>query len=431
MLGYYLELAFRSLRRNVALTGLVVAVVGFGIGASMTVLTTLRALTLDPIPGKSAQLFVPLINNGRPRPDQVTYSDAMSLMKAHQALRQTPMYAGALEVTPADGAPFPVGGRAAYADFFRMFDVSFRSGGPWSQADDNGATNVAVLSAKLADRLFPHADAVGRTITLSDHEYRIVGVINVWNPVPRFYDLGFGTGLDGAEDVFLPFSTAVTWRMERPGPTRCAIKRDTRNETYTTIDCAWIQFWVELPTAAAARDYKTFLYDFAAQHRPPGRLGWPLRVDLPDLRSWLTVQIAVPDTLRVSSVVAFGFLGVCLINAAGLMLARFSARAGELGVRRALGASRWDICLQCMVETTVVGLPAGLLGVGLTVVGLASQRALHMIAGSADAVVRVTSLDGGMMVITLVLAVCATMGSALYPVWRASRVLPAWQLKTQ
>jgi ABC-type lipoprotein release transport system permease subunit len=36
-----------------------------------------------------------------------------------------------------------------------------------------------------------------------------------------------------------------------------------------------------------------------------------------------------------------------------------------------------------------------------------------------------------MMVITMVLAVCATVGSALYPVWRASRVLPAWQLKTQ
>ncbi len=431
MLGYYFDLAFRSLRRNVALTGLIVAVVGFGIGASMTLLTTLRALALDPIPGKSSQLYVPLINAGRRLPDQLIYQDAMALMQAHQALRQTPMYGGSLVVTAADRAPFPVGGRAAYADFFRMFAVPFRSGGPWTQADDEGATNVVVLSAKLADRLFPHTDAVGKTINLSAHDYRIVGVTQVWNPVPRFYDLGFGTGLDGPEDVFLPFSTAVNWEMERPGPTRCSIQRNFRQETYATIDCYWIQFWVELPTAAAARDYKAFLYSFAARHQPPGRLAWPLRVALPDLRSWLAEQIAVPDTLRVSSVVAFGFLVVCLINASGLLLARFSARAGELGVRRALGASRWDICLQCVVETAVVGVPAGLVGLGLTAAGLATQRALHMIAGSASAVARVTTLDGGMMVIALVMAICATVFSALYPVWRASRVQPAWQLKTQ
>jgi putative ABC transport system permease protein len=431
MFGYYLELAIRSLRRNVALTALMVVVVGFGIGASMTVLTTLRALGLDPIPGKSSQLFVPLINARRPLPDQLTYGDAMALMKAHQAVRQTPMYGGSLEVTAADGVPFPVGGRAAYADFFRMFEVPFRSGGPWSQADDDGATNVVVLSAKLADRLFPHADAVGKTINLSHHDYRIVGVTDVWNPVPRFYDLGLGTGLDDAEDVFLPFSTAVNWQMERSGPMRCSIQRDVRTEGYTTIDCIWIQFWVELPTAAAARDYKAFLYNFAAQHRQIGRFNWPLRVELRDVRSWLALQIAVPDTLRVSSIVAFGFLVVCLINAAGLMLAKFSARAGELGVRRALGASRWDICVQCVVETAVVGLPAGVMGVALTVAGLASQRALHMIAGSAEAVARVTSLDGDMLVITLVLAVCATVSSALYPVWRASHAAPAWQLKAQ
>ena len=83
------------------------------------------------------------------------------------------------------------------------------------------------------------------------------------------------------------------------------------------------------------------------------------------------------------------------------------------------------------METAVVGLPAGLVGLGLTAAGLASQRSLHMIAGSAATVSRVTSLDGDMMVITMVLAVCATVGSALYPVWRASRVLPAWQLKSQ
>ena len=50
MLGYYLQLAFRSLRRNPVLTSLMITAVGVGIGASMTMLTNLRVMTGDPIP---------------------------------------------------------------------------------------------------------------------------------------------------------------------------------------------------------------------------------------------------------------------------------------------------------------------------------------------------------------------------------------------
>ena len=443
MLGYYLELAIRSLRRNVALTALMVTVVGFGIGASMTVLTTLRAMGADPIPDKSSQLFVPQIDAWGPPtrpgggadpggqlPDQLTYRDAMALMKAHLAVRQTAMYAVSLDATAADGAAFPVSGRAAYGDFFQMFEVPFRMGGPWTRTDDDGRANVVVLSAKLADRLFPHANPVGMSINLSDREYRIVGVLDSWNPVPLFYDLTNGSPLNDTEDVFLPFSTAIDRQMEINGSYSCNSQTAPGFAGHLTGECLWLQYWAELPTAAAARAYKAFLYNYCAQQRQLGRFHWPPRVELRDVHQWMTLEIAVPEALRVSSVVAFGFLTVCLINTAGLMLAKFSARAGELGVRRALGASRRDIFLQCVVETAIVGMPGALVGLGLTAAGLGTQRALHMIAGSAGAVSRATSLDGDMMVITLVLAVCAMVCSALYPVWRASRVQPAWQLKT-
>ncbi|HTB68713.1 MAG TPA: ABC transporter permease [Steroidobacteraceae bacterium] len=446
MLSYYLELAIRSLRRNVALTALMVTVVGFGIGASMTVLTTLRAMAVDPIPNKSAQLFVPQIDAWGPptRPgggadgsgqlfDQLTYRDATGLMQARKAARQTAMYAVSLDTVSLEGVPLPVDGRAAYADFFQMFEVPFRYGGPWSAADDKGRANVVVLSARLAARLFPHVNPVGRTISLSGQEYRIVGVMDVWNPVPRFYDLtqGPNSGLADADSLFVPFSTAIEREMPDNGSIRCNARVAPGFAGQLASECVWIQFWAQLPTQAAARDYKTFLYNYAAEQRRLGRFHWKPWVELRDVHQWMALEISVPETLRVSSVVAFGFLAVCLINAAGLMLARFSGRAGELGVRRALGASRWDIGWQCVVETAVVGLPAGVVGLALTFAGLASQRALHMVAGSAAAVARVTSLGDGMIAITLVLAVCATVCSALYPIWRASRLLPAWQLKAQ
>jgi putative ABC transport system permease protein len=219
--------------------------------------------------------------------------------------------------------------------------------------------------------------------------------------------------------------------MEINGSYSCNAATAPGWEGHLTGECLWLQYWAELPTAAAARDYKAFLYDYSAHQRQLGRFHWAPRVELPDVPRWMALEISVPETLRVSSAVAFGFLAVCLINTAGLMLARFAGRTGELGVRRALGASRRDVFLQCVMETAIVGVPGALVGLGLTAVGLTTQRALHMIAGSAAAVNRATSLDRHMMVITIVLAVCAMVCSALYPAWRASRVQPAWQLKTQ
>src|SRR5580658_9625348 len=97
MLGYCFELAIRSLRRNIVLTVLMIAAVGVGIGASMTMLTTLVAMSANPIPDKSSQLFVPQIDvygdvtrdhiiYNMPR--QLIYRDAIGLMKLRPNARQ-------------------------------------------------------------------------------------------------------------------------------------------------------------------------------------------------------------------------------------------------------------------------------------------------------------------------------------------------------
>lgn len=447
MLGYYVKLAVRGLRRDVALAVLMVAVMGFGIGASMTVLTTLRAIGGDPIPDKSSKLFVPQIDAWGPQsrlgragggpggggdlPDRLTYRDAMALMQAHQAVRQTAMYGISLDVTQPDGVPLSVTGRAAYADFFQMFEVPLASGRAWSRGEDQQRANVVVLSGALARRLFPHTNAVGKTVSLDGQEYRIIGVIAAWNPVPRYYDLTVGSGFTDTEDVFLPFSTAIDHQLKLNGKVFCLSPPAPGWDGRLNSECVWIEFWAELPNSAAVHDYRMFLDNYAAEQRQLGRFNWPPRVELHDVHDWLAIEIQVPNTLRVSAVVAFGFLAVCLINAVGLMLARFSGRAAELGVRRALGASRRDIFLQCVTETAIVGLLGGIIGLALTAFGLAGQRGLHNVTGGVVAVSQLTSLHLGMVLITLVLAVGTTVCAGLYPGWRASRVQPGWQLKVQ
>ncbi|HTY48503.1 MAG TPA: ABC transporter permease [Steroidobacteraceae bacterium] len=440
MFGYYLQLAIRSLRRNVVLTALMIAAVAVGIGAAMTALTTLRAMSGDPIPDRSSQLFVPQIDAWGPDSrhdhptdhlnDQLSYRDAMAFMRAHQGVRQTAMYSVAMDVSPQQDKPFSATGRATYADFFGMFEVPFRSGGPWSSADDAGHTNVVVLSAKLADRVFPNIDPVGRTISLDARDYRVVGVLEPWNPTPRFYDVT-GLAFMNAEDFYLPFNTAIDRHLESNGNNSCNVLPAPGWDGHLNSECVWLQFWVELPTAAAVRDYRNFLANYAAEQRRSGRFHWPDRVELHDVHDWLVLEKVVPDEMKVNTLIGMGFLVVCLINAIGLMLARFARRAGELGVRRALGGSRSDIFLQCLTETAVVGLLGGVLGLALTAAGLAADRALLAPQAEYLALNSLTRLDWGMVGITLSVAVLATLGAGVYPTWRASRVQPAWQLKAQ
>jgi putative ABC transport system permease protein len=195
---------------------------------------------------------------------------------------------------------------------------------------------------------------------------------------------------------------------------------------FVRSECVWIQFWVELPTAADAVRYRAFLNNYAADQQRAGRFNWLPRTRLRDVKGWLAHWHAVSDEVRILVLVAFSFLFVCLLNAMGLMLAKIMNRAGDIGVRRALGANRGTIFGQCLMEAGVVGLAGGLVGLALTALGLAGVR---LIVSPATA--RLTHLSPTDIAIALSLAVCATTLAGLYPTWRAAHVQPAWQLKAQ
>jgi putative ABC transport system permease protein len=438
MFSYYFTLAVRSLKRNIVLTVLMIAAVGVGIGASMTTLTVFRAMASDPIPGKSRQLFAVQIDNWGPQPGrdslpdklqpQISYSDALGFMNGHAGYRQAAMFGTGFAVTPdnAELHPFQVSGRATFSDFFAMFSVPFRFGGPWSAADDGDKADVVVVGSSLNDKLFGGANSVGKTINLDNHNYRIVGVLEKWQPEPRFYDVNtnkFGE----SEKAFIPFTSAIQNQQPNWGNNSC--NSDTRQEGYEghlRSECIWIQYWAELPTAADATKYRNWLNNYSEEQKRIGRFHWPTHTDIKNVREWLAYRQVVDDNVRVMVVVSFSFLVVCLLNAMGLMLAKVMGRAADIGVRRALGANRGAIFAQCLIEAGVVGLAGGLVGLGLTSLGLLGLRSL--LSESAG---RLTYFSASDVFIAVLLAVVATTLAGLYPTWRAAQVQPAWQLKAQ
>ena len=436
MLLYHLRLALLSLRRTPLVSLLMVAAVALGIGVCMTMLSVYALMAGDPIPGKSDVLYAVQLDNWSPDqpfdepnepPDQLTWRDSMALLeRSPGGLRRTAMSGTgfAVEVPGTDARPEIVSARATSSDFFGMFQVPFLHGGPWTASDEADAARVIVLSRRLNETLFGGEDSVGRELRIGEELLRVVGVIDDWQPAPRFYDLSTGAFQD-TEEAFVPIALLDRRQQEwgLNGSVNCWQAPPAEGIFHS--ECVFTQFWVELPDAAAVADYHAFLDAFVQEQKKLGRFPRPINNRLSDVRTWLDVNEVVQDDNTVLLGLSFMFLAVCLLNTVGLLLAKFLGRAGEVGVRRALGASRARVFQQHLTEVGVIGAAGGLLGLLLAWLGLFGVRRLYVDYE------QVAHLNLELVAVALGLAVAAGLVAGVYPAWRVCRVTPASHLKTQ
>lgn len=435
MLLYYLRLSALSYRRNPVLSTLMVLAVAIGIGAYMIVYTLNYTMGGDPIPHKSGELFHVQLDTGDPNresdpPVQLTYLDAMALIDADRAFRETATskFSGIVEPDNPELRPFSFIGRGAYADFFPMFDVPFRHGSGWDAAADRDLQQVVVLSAELNERLFGGADSVGETITFDGDNWRVIGVLEEWNPIPKFYDVNNGP-FDNGEELYIPWPHVVARELSRSGNTNCWKALDGNGwPAFLNSECVWIQYWVELRDAGEEADYLAFLDNYATQQKALGRFERPLNNALYDVNEWLIKEEVLPDETRILSLLAALLLGVCLLNTIGLLLAKFLGKSAEIGVRQALGAHKGSLFIQHVIEAGFIGLLGGLLGLLLAGWGL---EGVKLLLGNEIMMTDWIRLNVPVAVTTIVLAIVATVVAGLYPIWRACNINPAIHLKTQ
>ncbi len=434
MFGYYLDLSLRSLKRNKMLTALMVVAIALGIGASMTTLTVLHVLSGDPLPGTSGTLFYPQIDpqdmdgyeEGKEPPRQLSWIDGMNLLRAKRAERQALMTGGAVPVQPAQSGidPFYSDARYTTADFFPMFKTPFLYGRPWTEGEDNAKARVVVITRSLNDKLFGGKDSTGQTLRMKDTAFRVVGVLDTWRPNPHFYDVNIGN-YAATEDVFVPLSTSRDVHFEHNGSTDCWGTGGGDDENAETEPCVWLQYWVQLGSPEKVAAYREFLVHYSQEQKTLGRFQRPVNVRLPNVMEWLDINKVVPGDVRLQTWLALGFLLVCLVNTVGLMLAKFLRKSGELGVRRALGASMREVFMQLLVESGVIGLAGGLGGLLLAFAGL------WLVRQQPSDYAALAHLDMTMLLITFSLAIGSSLLAGLLPAWRACQIAPALQLKSQ
>ena len=333
-LGGDIRFGLRGLRRNPGFATVAVLSLALGIGATTAMFSLIYAVLLHPFPYADADRITYLFGFDEKHPDGFSF---VTLSKAQfDELRLAAPVDSVLGFNPTGleitGGAFPEEIEGTYVtenagSFFGVRPLLGRNIEP-SDAD-NGGQPVVVLNYRLWQRHFggdPHI--LGQTLEVNHAPYTIVGVM------PRSFAFN---DLADVADVYLPFSRAPAISVYVP----------------------WIKLRPHVTPAAANGTLEPLARDLAKQH--PERFNEHWHLALKPIIWTFQENIGHSLMLLLAGVVLLLIIGCA--NCSILLLARGRTRRHELAIRSAIGASRWRIVRQLLVEAMVISCTGAVLGV--------------------------------------------------------------------
>lgn len=429
--GYDFELARRNVLRHWRGIGVTVITLAVGVAAAMTLVTVLGVLEGNDAPNKGRDLYRVQMDtrltlsakSGTQVIENLSYPDGLRIAREGPASSTVLMAEGGVDSRNEAGEEFTVRARYTTHEFFGLFQPPMAYGSPWGEREDHEAQPVAVISDALNHRLFAGRNSVGQHVTLNGTPFQIIGVLQKWQPTPRYYDLSQGAFVE-VEGAFLPLSSSRSLKMS-PSSISCNFAGDgPQTMDIENAECSWLHMWVRLSSPDEVARYRQYLSSYAHDQgriRSPGLDAFALTSE----QRWLRERKGIPEGLDVFAVIAFGFLILCIINAATYLMSNFSARSREISIRRALGGSRGSLYSQLLLEALIVGTAGGVLGM------LLLQACISGLAHSPTSFGRALHVDAGLLLISLLLALASSILAGLLPAWRIGQVTPARYLTSQ
>jgi putative ABC transport system permease protein len=419
------RLAVRALLATPVVAGLAVLSLALGIGANTAIFSLIDGLLLRPLPVREPQALVLLTDASAPGIRSYGYAVWTQI---HQ---HAELFDGSIAWAPEQfalnrrGEIQVVDGLWVSGSFFETLGVTPLLGRTLTAADDrrDGGANgpaVAIGYGFWQRRFGGAADIIGRTLTLDDATFTIVGVMP-----PGFY----GPEVGRAVDVFVPLGTEpfVRGRDSAIDGAGCCLGLTimVRLKPGQSIDAATgalrgVQ--PQIREATLPRDGRWRKQDIDRYMRDafalaPGATGTS--------RLWARYERPL---LALMVVVALVLLIACA-NIANLLLARAIARQHELRVRLALGATRWRLVRQLLAESAVIAVAGAMLGVVMA--SWASDLLVRQLsAARGAAVVLDLSLDRGVLAFTMAVTILVTLLAGIAPALRAVRLAAVDALKS-
>ena len=385
----YVSESFDSLKKHkmralLTMLGIIVGV--------LTVMTTLgigagaRAAIENQISSLGSNLIA--VNSGPPpsvgrQPVSLYLADARAILDRCPAVAEvSPQQETRLSVSFGSNqlaSNFVMGVTASYA---RVRLAQLQEGRFISDHDDLAASKVAVVGATVEQYLFPNQDAMGKRILISGIDFEVVGVLSSKGDTP-----GLGPGMSTDDRIFIPLSALQK---------RILGSNDLRLIAITVHDSNQIPVVV--------RQVKAVL-----DARHPGN-SFEIKTQLELLQTSDSVSSIVTALLTALAAVSLFVGGIGIMN---IMLVAVTERTREIGVRRAVGAHSRSILIQFLMESSVLSLMGGL-------VGVAAGNVVSVIAG------RLVGWSVPILPVGILLALSSSIfvgvASGIYPAQRAARL---------
>lgn len=409
-----LQFALRQLRNNPGFSMLAVGTLALGIAANITIFSWINSTLLDPIPGVAHTGDMITIMRGErsehPTPP-FSYLDYAELRAGSHSFAGLLAYHDDYMSITGSGKPERIYGALTSSNYFETLGVHpvlGRSLLP-SMPNERSGMAEAVIGYDLWQRRYAGDPAiVGKTIQINLHPYTIVGV------APNGFH-GCKSGLQS--DIWIPLGMdPMVWGSNRPN------QRGT----------FWLNVLGRLHPGVDARQsagelnilMQHIVERFPAEHQGPNQISTD-----PLWRSPFGANVYLYGTLPILLALAAVLLLLACANVANLLLVRSVARRREFAIRLSMGADRWRVVRQMLVENVLIALAGGAFAVSIT---LWSARTLSYFLPSTYLPLAMNGRVDGPVLLAALLASILTAGfSGVIPALRCSALSPVAVLKDE
>lgn len=385
-----LRVGLRMLLKNPSFTSVVVVTLALGIGANVALFSIVNGVLINPLPFPQPDQLV-TIDQSKPgfETGAIPYPNFLDMKKENQTFSSMVISRGSEFTLIGTGEAERVSGRVVSADLFSLLGVNPALGRTFGSGEDEiGAAPMVVISTGLWQRKFAGTeDVLGKSVTLDDKTYAIVGVL------PASFTLF------PEVDVYVPIgqlnnpmlrNRGAGWSLHGIGRLKPGV---TIEQGQADLNGVMSRLAAVFPDTNRGNGAKVS----SLKERTVGNIG--------------------PTLWMLLGAVGFVLLIAC-VNISNLLLARSTARTHEFAIRAALGAGRWRLVRQTLAESLLLALVGG--GLGLIVATWATHAALRALPTTLPRAAEVV-VDARVAIFAVAISLVTGILSGLAPALKAAR----------